>query len=117
MQNLYHIAKSLDAEKGRENGVYAPASLLTEGFVHCSYEEQLAAVLKRYFEDAGNLVILEIDPKAIDSPIKVENLVGGIEQYPHIYGRIPWSSVSAVHDIHSNESVGQSASSGGRVVR
>ena len=67
MEKLFHIAARNDAETGRAGGLYASELLQTEGFVHCSYAHQLAAVLARYFKGVEGLVILEIDPAEISS--------------------------------------------------
>jgi uncharacterized protein (DUF952 family) len=49
------------------------------------------------YEDVQEpLVVLIIDTEHIDVPIQVENLEGGDEGFPHIYGRLP---VSAVVDV------------------
>ena len=42
-------------------------------------------------------MLLEIDPTALTCPVVDENLEGGSELYPHIYGPLPMAVVSAVH--------------------
>ena len=84
---IYHIVlpehwNSLDAAND-----YAAESLETEGFIHCSYTEQLDAVLDRYYADAKNALILEIDTDKLSSRL-VEEPSTNNEIYPHIYGSI-----------------------------
>lgn len=70
-----------------------------DGFVHCSLIEQLVEVADAFFEGQEDLVVLEIAPAAIESLIRTENLLGGDELFPHVYGEIPWTSVRAVHEL------------------
>jgi len=44
------------------------------------------------------MLILTIDPKRVDVPIKYENLEGGSELFPHIYGSL---EPSAIVDVRS----------------
>jgi uncharacterized protein (DUF952 family) len=62
-------------------------SLASEGFIHCSFEDQLDAVLKRYYAGRDEVMILEIDVTKLDSKLVVEPSTGG-ENYPHIYGSV-----------------------------
>ena len=39
------------------------------------------------------LVVLVIDPTRVKSPLKVEGVGGGTEEFPHIYGPLPTSAV------------------------
>jgi glutathione S-transferase len=45
------------------------------------------------------LVLLEINRAVVQSPIVDENLSGGVELFPHIYGSLPVSAVVAVRDL------------------
>ena len=71
---------------------YEHESLATEGFIHCSFEEQLEEVLKRYFRGVDAVTILEIDPAKLTSRLVVEPSTNG-ERYPHIYGPINTDSI------------------------
>ena len=61
-------------------------SLETEGFIHCSTSDQLAAVANRKFREKEDLLVLTIDSSRVRPEIRYENLEGGEEQFPHIYG-------------------------------
>jgi uncharacterized protein (DUF952 family) len=43
-------------------------------------------------------VLLHIDPGLIDAEVRYENLEGGQQQFPHVYGPIP---ISAIVDVVS----------------
>lgn len=83
--NVFHIVRPIDWPP--ESDEYVHESLASEGFIHCSYEEQLPGVIERYYADDEQLVIVEIDPSQLTSTMKVEPSTGG-ELYPHIYGPI-----------------------------
>ena len=77
-------------------GVYAADSLVTAGFIHCCEERQLAGVLERHFPGRSGLLLLHVDTTRLDAEVTYENLEGGTELFPHVYGPIP---VSAVVDV------------------
>ncbi|MBX3292066.1 MAG: DUF952 domain-containing protein [Acidobacteria bacterium] len=83
---IYHIVlpevwENLNAE------IYKAASLETEGFIHCSFREQLDGVIERYYSNAESLVILELETERLMSRVVNEPSTGN-EIYPHIYGPI-----------------------------
>ena len=83
---IYHIVVP-DTWANFDDKNYEADSLATEGFIHCSFENQIDAVLQRYYSDRDEVVVLEIDPAKLDSKLVVEPSTGG-ENYPHIYGAI-----------------------------
>jgi uncharacterized protein (DUF952 family) len=74
---------------------YEHSSLASEGFIHCSFEEQIDAVLKRYFSGHEKVVIIAVDPAKLNSKLIVEPSTGG-ENYPHIYGPINSDAIVSV---------------------
>jgi uncharacterized protein (DUF952 family) len=95
---LYHIVSN-DEFAAAPGGAYAPAAFVREGFVHCSYLRQLVAVGNRIFPGRQDLVVLEIDPSRLTCRIVDENLEGGTELYPHVYGTITPEAVVRVLDF------------------
>ena len=83
---IYHIVLS-DVWSAFSGDLYEAASLADEGFIHCSFAEQLDGVLDRYYSAAASLILLEIDPNKLSSKLVSEPSTGG-EIYPHIYGPI-----------------------------
>jgi uncharacterized protein (DUF952 family) len=83
----------------KESGIYEPSAFVREGFIHCSYAHQVLAVANRIFRGRPDLILLEIDPAALDCRVVDENLEGGSELFPHIYGRLPMSAVIRTHDL------------------
>lgn len=97
MTRLFHITSMREAEAARRLDAYRPEAFAREGFVHCSYRSQVLSLANRLFRGQTDLVLLEIDPARLASTVVDENLTGGTELFPHIYGTIPMSAVVAVH--------------------
>ena len=92
---IYHITTSAAWKAARQIGNYQADSYPTEGFIHCSTAEQVIPVANRVFKGQKGLVLLEIDSDKVTPAIRWENLEGGTELFPHIYGPI---NISAVLD-------------------
>jgi uncharacterized protein (DUF952 family) len=101
-QILFHITSMQEAEEAARAGEYAPKAFDREGFIHCSYPPQVCAVANRLFAGRGDLVLFEVDRTQVPSPVVDENLEGGLELFPHIYGRLPMRAVVAVHRFPCN---------------
>ncbi|HEY2382163.1 MAG TPA: DUF952 domain-containing protein [Terriglobia bacterium] len=93
MKNLYHVTTEIEAREAKIRGDYAPKAFEAEGFIHCAYTHQLAGVLDRFFKGQTNLVMFEIDRSKVPCKVIDENLGGGAELFPHIYGRLPMRAV------------------------
>ena len=83
---IFHIVPA-DVWSNFHGACYEADSLEIEGFIHCSFADQLDDVLKRYYSNVREVTILEIDPMILDTTLVVEPSTGG-ESYPHIYGPI-----------------------------
>jgi uncharacterized protein (DUF952 family) len=84
---IYHIVLPDVWEKFKDEYEYEAESLQTEGFIHCSYRNQLDEVLKRYYKSAERVLILHINPHYLKSELVAEPSTNR-EIYPHIYGKI-----------------------------
>jgi uncharacterized protein (DUF952 family) len=96
---IYHITTAQAVEAAQKSGEYAPEGFALEGFIHCSYAHQIQGVLQRRFQGRTNLVLLEIEPSRLPCPVVDENLEGGTELFPHIYGRLPMSTVVGIKKL------------------
>ena len=96
---IYHIVLPEVWEHFRVRPSYQAESLVLEGFIHCSYAEQIDDVLRRYYQNAGNVLILKIDTTKLRSKLVEEPSTNG-EIYPHLYGRL---NHDAVVDIESRQ--------------
>jgi uncharacterized protein (DUF952 family) len=94
---IYHIVTPEIWEKFKDEYEYEAASLAAEGFIHCSYKNQLEDVLQRYYKNAYKVLILSINPHFLKSELIAEPSTNG-EIYPHIYGKINKSAIVAVEE-------------------
>lgn len=74
-------------------------SLAEEGYIHCSFPEQVAATAERYYAGRDDVIVLVVDPARLGSPVVVEDLSGSGQAFPHVYGPIPVDAVVAVEDV------------------
>jgi uncharacterized protein (DUF952 family) len=95
MAELWHLAEVEHWAEAVRTGSYRRStrgrSLEEEGFVHCAYPDQAAGVAERYYADAGDLVLLRIDPTGLD--VRVEH------GFPHVYGPIPVTAVTSTEPV------------------
>ncbi|MEV5893827.1 DUF952 domain-containing protein [Nonomuraea fuscirosea] len=90
---IHHLALHTDWEHARTTGEYRVSTLgrtLDQvGYIHCSRDlPQLHGVHTAFYSHLTEpLIILDIDPAGLD--IRIEN------GYPHLYGPLPLSSVTA----------------------
>lgn len=94
---IYHIVLPEVWERFKDRPSYQPDSLATEGFIHCSYPNQLPTVLKRYYSGVERVLILKIDTDKLFAKLVKESSTND-EVYPHIYGRLNHSAVVDVEE-------------------
>ena len=98
-QPLFHLALKGDWEQAQDSGTYQWSTRgmrLTEvGFIHCSWQEQVPKTFERFYADAGEIVLLEIDPTRLNSPLRADSIPTG-ELFPHLYGPLPIEAVRSI---------------------
>jgi prephenate dehydrogenase/uncharacterized protein (DUF952 family) len=93
---VFHITTRAAWDDAVAAGAYTADSLATEGFIHCSQAEQVAWVANMRFRDRRDLVLLHVDEARVGAEVRRENLEGGTQLFPHVYGPIPLHAVIAV---------------------
>jgi uncharacterized protein (DUF952 family) len=88
---LYHLATEPPPD-----GEVAPASLATEGFVHCSYRPAVRESAALYFKPDQRLYVYRIDPRRLESEVRVADTPRG--PMPHVHGPIVRD---AIHEVVS----------------
>lgn len=108
MKHFYHIINRDEWEQAKSEGSYSPASVESEGFIHCSYPSQVLMPANFLFKGQGNLVLLDIDPEKVTAEVRhdpVEMTRGGqtyTEDFPHIYGALNPDAVVGLVDFPAN---------------
>ena len=96
MSVIYHVTTAAEWNEARSKGSYKHPSLKDEGFIHCSQENQVAAVLERYFSGKKDLVKLVIDTDKLTSKYIFDWSPSTQDTFPHIYGPINTEAVIEV---------------------
>jgi uncharacterized protein (DUF952 family) len=96
---IYHMLPLVEWQAHPSEGAYAPSSLATEGFIHCTKElDRLLWVANRFYaKEPGAFVILLIDEEALQARLHWEPADG--HTFPHIYGALNLDAVKGVVDF------------------
>ncbi len=70
-------------------------TLVEEGFIHCSYTDQVEGTLERFYGDLDDVVVLTLDPERLDAEVIDEPAEDGT-LFPHVYGPL---TVGAVVEV------------------
>ena len=72
-------------------------SLQEVGFIHGSFLDQVERIgAFLYAAVSEPVIVLKIDTLRVSVPVRVENLEGGAELFPHIYGPLVVDAVNTV---------------------
>ena len=93
---IYHIVLP-DVWAAFDTDLYEHTSLAAEGFIHCSFADQLDSVIARYYSHEERIVILEIESDRLMSRTLMEPSTNS-EIYPHIYGPINRDAIVGVEE-------------------
>jgi uncharacterized protein (DUF952 family) len=97
VERIFHIAAA--AAWKAPGGAYTGDTLESEGFIHCSTAAQVLDVAHARFCGRRDLVLLCIDARRVVAEIRYENLEGGGELFPHIYGPLDREAVRAAQPL------------------
>jgi len=84
---LYHIVM-----RGTRDAVVAP-----EGFVHCSFRDDVVESARVHFDAAAELDVLRVDPRRVDARIEIAETPRG--PMPHVHGAIARDAIREVLDL------------------
>jgi uncharacterized protein (DUF952 family) len=96
MAIIFHITTRQAWARAKAAGTYSTEMFPVEGFIHCSTADQFIQVANMRFRGQTGLVLLSIDTNAVTAPIVYENLEGGQQMFPHIYGELNLAAVVKV---------------------
>ena len=96
---LLHLIEPATWRAALSDGAVRPPSLGSVGFVHLSTPEQVHLPAGRLYPGRRDLVLLVVDAARLPDPVRFEAGVpadpGGLP-FPHLYGPLPVSAVTAV---------------------
>jgi uncharacterized protein (DUF952 family) len=97
MRLIYHLVSRALWEAEPSSAFRAP-SLAAEGFIHCSFEDQVVPIANCFLADVPDLVAVAIDVSKLTSAVK-EEPVGPNEKFPHVYGPIDRAAVVVIRPL------------------
>ena len=97
---LFHLATPGEWAAAQAVGEIRPASLDTEGFVHCSWGHQVAGTVAKHFDGVTDLLALRLDADRLgDVDLVEEDTHGSGQAFPHVYGAVPVDAVTQVVSV------------------
>ena len=107
---IFHISTREALAAARQVGEYSAPSLATEGFIHFSRAHQVQQVVKAFYANQQDLVLLVVDPGLLSSPLRYEGPAhphragspSGIapdQLFPHLYGPLNTGAILDVVDV------------------
>lgn len=99
MAIIFHIAEREAWNQSKSNQSYRPEMFLVEGFIHCSTPAQVLQVANTRFSGRTDLLLLSIETDRVGAEVRYENLEGGEQLFPHIYGELAHDAVIRVAEF------------------
>ena len=103
---IFHLTTTREWAVAQAAGSYGRStrgrSLAEVGFIHCSFAHQVERVADFLYAGEVTVLLLVIDPAAVVAEIRVENLDGGQELFPHVYGPLPAKAVVDTVTLHAD---------------
>lgn len=94
---IYHITSQTSWSAAQEAGAYTADSLASQGFIHCSKDDQVLRVANAFYRGQTGLVLLEIDLSALRPEVRWEpGMDKANELFPHLYGPLNLDAVVRV---------------------
>ena len=94
---LVHLCRHEDWARAQDLGEYRADTLESAGFIHFSKPGQILKVANQYYQAAGNLLLLWIDPAMLVSELRWEASDGDV--FPHLYGPLNLDAVVATSEF------------------
>lgn len=93
MTTIYHITTERQWGNTKGQSQYEAELFHSEGFIHCSEAHQVVHVANRFFRNRQDLILLHIETELLNPRLVYENLEGGSELFPHVYGSINLNAI------------------------
>ncbi|GAB4036600.1 DUF952 domain-containing protein [Spirosoma jeollabukense] len=99
MNLIYHIVSATDWATQESQLDYEASSLQTEGFIHMSTKKQVDGVLRRYYQNVPDLLLLHVDVDKLTQELRYERATNN-ELFPHLYGPLNKTAVIAIEKLN-----------------
>lgn len=103
---IYRLADPAALGAAAVSGVYEGEDHdRRDGFIHCSARHQIGGTLSAHYADVDRIALAVIDAGALGDSLKWEKSRSG-EDFPHIYGVLPFTAIKSVHILRRDEAGG-----------
>ena len=96
---IFHITHPETWRTAKDDKFYSSDTLSEIGFIHCCGKDQIEFVLDQWFFEWKNLILLEIEIDKLSSRLVFENLEGGNELFPHVYGPVDLDAIITIKEM------------------
>ena len=93
---IFHITTAVAWADAQLLDEYSVFSLISEGFIHLSTEDQVLATADRFYSDATGLVLLQVDDTRCAAELRWEAPAEAPlsdARFPHLYGPLNLDAV------------------------
>lgn len=97
MPPIYHITTPALWRAAGLAEAFRAGSLESEGLIHASTAAQVEGSANRFFGAEAELVVLEVDPDRLRSPLRWAASPHSPEPFPHVHGPIDRDAIVAPH--------------------
>lgn len=103
---IYRLLPEKEWYENKNKKIYHPRELETDGFIHFSFKHQLIQVANAIYKKYDKLIVLEIETEKLEhlEALKLEDLYGLAEDYPHLYNELNISAISDRFEIRKTGS-------------
>lgn len=98
MSRIYKILTRSQWRAAKLAGQFGGSEVdVADGYIHFSTSAQAPETARKHFSGQADLVVLEVATEKLGAQLRWEPSRGG-ELFPHLYGPLPISNVSVVHE-------------------
>jgi len=102
-RRAYKVLTAAQSEELLAKGTFAGAPVdLADGFIHLSAAGQVDKTVAKHFAGQSDIWLAEVDLDALAADLRWEPSRGGA-LFPHIYGALPLSAVTAHFPLEYGE--------------
>jgi uncharacterized protein (DUF952 family) len=99
VNRIYKLTTRAAWEAASADGAFKGSPVdLADGFIHFSTADQAQETARRHFADQADLVLLTVEAESLGPALRWEPSRGGA-LFPHLYGVLPASAVTAVRAL------------------
>lgn len=103
---ILHLVPAATWAELADAATYTPESLTTEGFVHCSGDDDvMLAVANTFYREVGEVLVLSIDEHELTADVRWEPPApppatgSRVTRFPHVYGPLDLAAVVGVRRL------------------